>query len=224
MSMHDYQGLSAGPAWELGQLASLTRQISKSSRALRVISADLICQRKKHKLDGIDSRWNLHRGCEHEWQIALVTSLSRPNFYINCLYTHTRTYTKPMTKPSSPPVKRTPHGSKWNTRKMKTTCSAAPQSTVSQEASSLHCMCMCVFLVCVCLFVCLEMLYLCASCLRGYHSLVFVALPSYWKACNITSLTDVRDSSKLCLASGTGSSSHVSFLSLKARTVWEWPN
>lgn len=94
MSMHGYQGLSAGPAWELGQLASLTRQISKSSRALRAISADLICQGKNHKLDGIDSRWNLHRGCEHEWQITLVTSLSRPNFYINCLYTHTHKHTQ----------------------------------------------------------------------------------------------------------------------------------
>lgn len=155
MSMHDYQGLSAGPAWELGQLASLTRQVSKSSRALRVISADLICQGKNHKLDGIDSRWNLHRGCEHEWQIALVTSLSRPNFYINCLYTHTRTYTKPMTKPSSPPVKRTPHGSKWNTRKMKTTCSAAPQSTVSQLGSLLPPLYVHVCFLSLCLFVCL---------------------------------------------------------------------
>lgn len=144
------------------------------------------------------------------------------------IHTHTQTYTKPMTKPSSPPVKRTPHGSKWNTRKMKTTCSAAPQSTVSQLGSLLPPLCVhvCFLSLClfVCLFVCLEMLYLRASCLRGYHSLVFVALPSYWKACNITSLTDIRDSSKLCLASGTGSSSHVSFLSLKARTVWEWPN
>lgn len=70
------------------------------------------------------------------------------------------------------------------------------------------------------LFVCLEVLYLSASCLRGYHSWVLVALPSYGKTWNITSVADVRDSSELCLASGTGSSSHISFLSLhKAGTL-----
>lgn len=46
MSMHGYQGLSAGPAEELGQPASLTREISTSSGALCIISADLICQGK----------------------------------------------------------------------------------------------------------------------------------------------------------------------------------
>ena len=46
MSMHGYQGLSAGPAEELGQLASLTGEISRFSGALQVTSADLICQGK----------------------------------------------------------------------------------------------------------------------------------------------------------------------------------
>lgn len=79
----------------------------------------------------------------------------------------------------------------------------------------------------MCLFVCLEVLYLSASSLRGYRRPAFVALPSYKKHVIplLTSITDVRDSSKLCLAFGFGSSSLVSLLSpWKAGTFSEQPN